>query len=358
MSSPDLIDPRFEEIAAELRAGRPQAGAELRERVGALSAGETEPVAPKPRRRLGFRRPALVLVPAALAAVAAAVVIGVVDSGGSERSVTSQATARQARSFARPGPLRAQKPVPPASRPPVQDSLRAKPAAPAVSSGRAQLYAADLTLRVRDLSASTKRALNLTRSFGGYVRSVDYGSGTRSGTASLVLRIPVGSVQAAIVRFSALGAILDQHVSIQDIQPSIDRRFRRLQNVRREITRLQERLGAAGLSEEQRSVLEARLSRARAQLVSLQREQAQTRTRASFATVGLDLRTRKAQIVPPVGPDRLDRTLDRIGDILLKELEILLYVLVLGAPFAALGVLAAWGLRAGRRRSEDRLLAR
>jgi hypothetical protein len=34
---------------------------------------------------------------------------------------------------------------------------------------------------VKDLSNATKRALQLTRDFHGYVRSVDYGSGTERG---------------------------------------------------------------------------------------------------------------------------------------------------------------------------------
>ena len=52
--------------------------------------------------------------------------------------------------------------------------------------GRAQLYESELTLKVKSLSAATKRALRLTRSFNGYVRSVEYGSGTERGSAYLV----------------------------------------------------------------------------------------------------------------------------------------------------------------------------
>ena len=56
--------------------------------------------------------------------------------------------------------------------------------------GRAQLYDAELTLKIKDLSTATKKALRLTRDFHGYVRSVDYGSGTERGSAYLVLRVP------------------------------------------------------------------------------------------------------------------------------------------------------------------------
>src|SRR5439155_8923295 len=122
-----------------------------------------------------------------------------------------------------------------------------------------QDYQAELGLRVRNLSRATKSALLLTRRLHGYVRSVDYGSGRKSGTAYLVVRIPIGSVQAAIVKFSALGTILSQHVSITDQQPVLDARFRQMQALRRQITITARRLQAAGLTSEQQQRLEARL---------------------------------------------------------------------------------------------------
>ena len=64
-----------------------------------------------------------------------------------------------------------------------------------------------------------------TRALGGYVRTVDYGEGRGEGTARLVVRVPIGRVQTAILRFSELGTILDQHVSVRDVQPGLDRRF-------------------------------------------------------------------------------------------------------------------------------------
>jgi hypothetical protein len=345
MSSPDLIDPRFDELVAELRSARPAAPADVRSRVAGLTAEEPAPA----RRRFARRRGGLVLVPVVVAAVAAAVVVGVVDSGGNGGQRENLA-AEQA--VPRPPPSAKTSPLQTAQAPAAQAAL------PATSAGRTQLYAADLTVRVKDVSAATKRALDLTRSFGGYVRTVDFGQGARSGSADLVVRVPVGSVQAAIVRFSALGRILDQHVSIQDVQPSIDARFRRLQSLRVQIARVQEQLAAPGLTDERQAALEAKLTRARAELIAVQRAQAQARKRASFATVSLGLRTKAAQVVPPPPPSRVDRTLDRIGDVLLVELEVVLYVLAIAIPLAVLAALAVWALRGGRRRSEERLLAR
>jgi hypothetical protein len=343
MSSPDLLDPRFDELVAELRSARPAAPAEVRSRVAELAVEEPAP----PRRRFNRRRRALVLVPVVAAAVAAAVVVGVVDSGGGGGVRPEVAAERVA--VPRPAPKKA---------PPAPSAQAAAPAVPSAGAGRTQLYAADLTLRVRDVAAATKRALDLTRSFGGYVRTVDYGRGTASGSADLVVRVPIGRVQSAIVRFSALGRILDQHVSVQDVQPSIDVRFRRLQALRVQIARVQEQLAVPGLSDEQKAALEAKLTRTRAELTAVQRVQGQARKRASFATVSLGLRTKAAQVVPPAQPGRFDRTLDRIGDVLLVEFEVALYVLAIAVPLAVLAALAIWALRGGRRRSEERLLAR
>src|SRR5262249_13119027 len=133
--------------------------------------------------------------------------------------------------------------------------------------GRAQLYDAELTLKVKGLSNATKRALRLTRGFHGYVRSVDYGSASESGSAYMVLRVPVGTVQAAIVKFSALGEIVDQHVSIKDVQPTVDRRFRQMQSIRDAIARIQAKLETPSLSADERKALENQLVAQRRGLV-------------------------------------------------------------------------------------------
>jgi hypothetical protein len=346
MSPPDSI------LAAELRAARPAASPELRARVLELAAREPEPR----RRRLRtprVRRAALVLAPAALlAAIAGAVVGGVVSSSSSSpaRRAVPAMTLRAATGDAATGGR------PPSERQTLAPNvLRGAPVAP--SRTRAQSYEADLRLRVGNLSSTTKRALRLTRSFGGFVRSVDYGSGTEAGTASLVVRIPLGSVQAAIVRFSELGAILEQHVSIRDVQPSVDARFRRLQALRRDISTLQRRLADAKLAPDVRKQLEARLTRLRTQLVALRREQAQAQKRASFATVSLSLTSRKPAAAAPSRPGRIERALDHAGRILVRELVVLVYVAVIGVPIVALALLLLGGERLRRRRATDRLLA-
>jgi hypothetical protein len=339
MSQPDR-----DSIVEEIRSAQVVAPPELRARVRALAEMAPAGTTARPPHRLSRRRLALVLVPACVAvAAAAALAIGLTRSGSSD---SRDAVQREASPTT----------LPVAAKAAGAGSSGGGAALPATSR-RAQLYEAELTLRVADLSAAIKRALRLTRGFHGYVRSVEYGSGADRGSASLVLRVPVGSVQAAIVDYSAIGRILDQHVSIRDVQPQVDRRFRQLQAQRDLIARLQAKLASPALSAAERDRLVSRLVAARRQLVVLQKQQAALRRQTSYASVSLDLRTREKEVVVPGEPGRIGRALHRSGQIVADEAKVLVYVLVVGAPFLVLGALVLGGLRLSRRRSEARLLS-
>lgn len=341
MSQPD-------QIVDEIRSARIAASPELRARVAAIATAVPPAPAGRARRELPWRRLAVVLVPvcaAAAAAVALAIGLSGSGSGGSVRAEQGE-LAPQARTLQ---PFSADSKA--------AGSGTAGGAAVPATSGRAQLYEAALALKVADLSAATKRALRLTRDLHGYVRSVEYGSGSDRGSASLVLRVPVGSVQQAVVEYSALGRILDQHVSIQDVQPQVDRRFRQLQAQRDLITKLQARLENPSLGSAERTRIENLLVAARARLVLLQKQQAALQRRTSYATVSLDLRTRDKAVVVPQEPGRIGRALHRSGQIVADEAKVLVYVLVVGAPFFVLGAAAIGGLSVRRRRREERLLA-
>jgi hypothetical protein len=168
---------------------------------------------------------------------------------------------------------------------------------------------------------------------------------------------PVPSVQDAIVRFSALGEILDQHVSIRDVQPQLDRRFRAMQTVRDAIAKVQARLESPTLSAGERKALEHELIASRRQLLELQREQTRLLRQTSFATVSIALRSADQAVVVPHDQGRLGRALDRSGSILLDEAKVVVYVLIVGAPLFALLALGLGSLRVRRRRTEARLLS-
>jgi hypothetical protein len=350
-----MSQPEHEAIVNEIRASQIPASTELRERVSGMAAS-VPPAAPP--REWPWLRWSLVLPAAAAVAGSAALAIGLVTSGGGKPQHSAAGRAKEA-----PAPLAF-------TGPPVEDSattLRAQaqksvggagaagsvPATP----GRAQLYESELTLKVQSLSSATKSALRLTRDYHGYVRSVEYGSGTERGSAYLVVRVPVGSVQAAIVKFSALGDILDQHVSIQDVQPTVDRRFRQMQAIRDQVAKIQAKLANPGLSTDERTTLENELVAQRRELVVLQKQATALARQTSFATVELSLRTADNAVAVPHDPNRIERALDRSGSILLDEVKVVLYVLIVGAPLLALAFLAFGGAKLRRRRTEERLLA-
>jgi len=347
MSLPDL-DERFDELVLELRATQVSAPAGLRDRVEALVKAEPEerPARRQRRRlRLPLRRLALVAVPVAVVlAAAGALVGGLATSGGGSRQ-TSGSLQRAL----------VPKALPARPAPAPNASLHAATGAGATiapSPGRAQLYTADIYLRVKDLSAATKSALATARSLGGYVRSVNYDDGKDSGSAELVLRVPLRAVQTAIVRFSALGTILQQHVDAQDVQPRIDARFRQMQALRLQISKLQKLPVTDSTT--------AKISKLQRELRVLQADQARETREYSFATIALSLTSKQpAKPKPqPVPPSRIDRTLDRAGAILLDEAVVVLYVLIVGGPIALLAAFFLAGGRAVRRRGEARLLER
>jgi hypothetical protein len=341
-----MSQPDHEAILDQIRASRIEASPALRARVRAIAAS---PPPDAPRRTVPWRRIALVAVPACLAVAAAASLAGgLLDSG---RKGENQA-ARGERAVT---PLSQSAPTDTLA--PTLKSAGSGGASLPATAGRAQRYEAELTLKVDDLSAATKLALRLTRRFNGFVRSVEYGSGTERGSAYMIVRVPVGSVQKAIVEYSEIGRILDQKVSIQDVQPQVDARFRRMQAQRDAIAKLQARLENPALSPADRAALENQLVAARRRLLALQRAQTALRRETSYATVSLDLRSTAKAVVVPGNPGRIGRALHRSGEILADEAKVLVYVLIVGAPFFVLVALAFAGVRVRRRQTEARLLS-
>jgi len=387
MSGPDGIDERFGTLVGELRSGEAAASPELRERVRAIATRAPEPPAVMRRRRLPRRRVTLVLAPAC-ALVAAAVGVGVFTSGGNHprqlgldvqqgrvHSGAGNSNASLTHDRGVPGKL-AQRAhfVPHAhSLPIISKSYAGQPHGlnafsrngvggyidtPPPSGSRAQLYAVDLTLRVSDLSGTTKQAINLTRGWGGYVVSVDSGADRKSGTAYIVLRIPIVKIQTALAKLTGLGTILANHVAIQDVQVQLNQRYARMQALREKITTLRGKLTDPNLTQSQKDFFNAQIAERQGLIDNLRQLQQAQETKASFATVSLDLETKKAAAAVPGKQGQIGRALHNIGRVLVVEAEILLYVLLIGAPFAALAALLWFSRRGMRRRSEEQLLAR
>jgi hypothetical protein len=328
----------FDAIAKELRAARPVASPALRERVGALR--------PEPARRRSFRWPSrrLVLALAAAALLASLVAAGLTrgsshqkHSAGLRATLSPNASSAGAHAYtpqAQPRALGKDAALP----------VFGAATVPEASATRLQRYQATLRLRVKDvesLSAATKRAMRLARSLGGYVGQVQYSTrGGKRGTARVVLRVPVGSVQAALTTLAGLGTILQQRTGILDVTRRADRESR-------QIAKLKQQLETASAQE---------APTIRAHLRTLQAKHLRLLRSASLARIVLSLTTPADQAA--ASPGRLRRTLDDAGGVLVRELQFLLYALVVAGPLLLLGGAGAATARAARRRSDRRLLER
>jgi hypothetical protein len=339
MSRPDLNDPRFEGIVRELREKAPTAPEALRERVA--ETGRSPIV--RPGRRLsefGLRR-GLALTAAGLIAVGvgAALVNGIAGSGGPGQR---EASGGRDEAAARPPQVRA-------------DSAEALTALPPARR-RLQDYDAEMRLRVddpADLDRATKQAMRDTRSLGGFVASIDFGTTPEDeGDATLVLRVPVARVQEAVARYTELGTIVSQHVRIKDLQPQADRLARTIAQHERRIAQLLAKQRRGDLTVEEELELRSR----RQALQELTPRRARLVRDAGYATVTLGLTTQHAA-EKREEPGAFRTFWDDASKILVTELIWLLYALVVAGPFVLLAIFVLLAERARRRRSDDALLA-
>jgi Domain of unknown function (DUF4349) len=330
------------ELATELRAARPSASPELRERVLEIAV-RGRPVR-SPRFALPpLRRVALVAAPVAVAlAVGGALVHGLVHSGKS---------AEKAAPVVQPvvgGGIAGQAtPLTPRRDQALTPSSKALPN----TTSRLQQYGAFMRLQVKDLDAlsdTTKRAMRFARLVGGYVAYVRYSSPTHGqGSAALIVRVPIDRVQDVIEEYSNLGTILSQKVSVVDVTKAVEEESREIARLQALIARLE----AGGVTPAERY----RLNEAKARLDYLTKHKAATVRRAQFARVTLELTTKPKHAA---AAGRFDRTMSDAGGILVREAEILLYALIVAGPLLLVGLGAVAFGRMQRRRFEDRVLKR
>jgi hypothetical protein len=224
-------------------------------------------------------------------------------------------------------------------------------AVPAASPNRVQRYSATLELRERTaaaLAVASKRATQIATSLAGYPLRLNVHTGTSPSYADLVYRIPRLHVREAVRRFTALGAIVNEDVSIEDLQAQV--------NATNDlIARLQRQL-AVLYTQTQTTDVQRRIAALTARVQRLQRAQAATLHAAHYATVELRMTTPTRTAPPPAhhghGP------LHGLG-IAFHWLWIgAVYVLALVAPLVVIAVAFWLALRALRRRREDALLSR
>jgi len=313
------------ELALELRAARPGASPELRERVlGAASREQRR----APRFTLPpLRRVALVAAPAVLAlAVGGALVHGLASSGDKAARQTVVPAKRLERQNTNSGGVRLAAP-------------KARAIVPSTPT-RLQQYGASMRIQVKNLGAlsdTTKSAMRFARLVGGYVAYVRYSSPAHDrGSASLVVRVPIDRVQDVIEEYSNLGTIVSQKVSVVDVTKAVEEQAREIARLKGEIARLK--------PGPERSALQARLD-------YLTKRKAATVRRAQLARVSLELTTKNT---PAAASSRFDRTLDDAGGVLLREAELLLFALIVAGPLLLLGGAVIAAGRARDRRLFER----
>src|SRR5579862_7078623 len=226
-------------IETVLRAHAPRAPQALEQRVLGLE--------PAPRRG----RLALVAVPAAVAvAVAAAIVHGVLGSSTPKQAghALDRAVPAQVHGAVATGPER-------------------KALAPAPSVGaapRLQHTEASLQVQVPDaakLSRATTAATRIATSLGGYAQSVVYRTPERgAGAAYVELRVPAQNVKTALSRLAALGTLVSQQLSVQDLQRDFEVESAQIAELRRTVAALQAALRSPSLPDAQRVLLRIKLA--------------------------------------------------------------------------------------------------
>jgi hypothetical protein len=218
-----------------------------------------------------------------------------------------------------------------------------------------------MTLRVSDLDALTDRtneAMRVVRSFGGYVASVQQATGTgKPGQADLVLRVPVGHVEAALVRLSELGTVLYRQLSIVDLEQALRQQQQRIVRLKLFIARATEQL-KLDLPADVRLRLQLQLQEARANLDRATRAHKATLDEAAFSRISLTFTTQNAAApVRKGGMGRFERAARDAGSFLADVGAVILFLLIVLGPLMVLFGSCLLALRAHRRREERRLLA-
>jgi hypothetical protein len=327
-------------------------------------------LAQTPSRRLAF-----VVVPAALAIAVTAAIVHGLTTGSSPRPVSAERT---------PGVTVVHGAAPNAKHraaPPLTSTtstwgsdtgVGAGPVgtltnsfqstlAPTTTSGRLAHTDSSLEVRLPDverLSKATSAATRIATSLGGYAQSVDYQTPRGgNGTAHIELRVPAQNVQRALTRIAALGTLVSQNVSVNDLQHALETESAQIAQLRRRVAALHTAIADPALPDAQRVLLQIKLAESKRALSQRLHARKGTISAGTTARISLVLGTERSIVTPAPPRGRTGRMLHLAVGFLGLEAMIALYALIVVSPLAVLAGLG-WGLaRARRRRDEQRLLA-
>jgi hypothetical protein len=348
----------FEELVRDLRALPTAAPEQVRQHVHLLG----EPAGARTLRdvlpALSWRQSLLALAPVCvLGLVSAALIHGLVSSGGSQNQALVHGTAG---TVLRPALLQDNAGGGSQSGGPATTPSSAQTSVPTPIPGRFQDYEASLAVRVKDVDAlhdRTAEATQIARSYGGFVASVDESTNGGNGQSDLVLRIPVARVQDAYFRLAKLGTVTAQHLSIRDLDQVVRSQRRRIVQLKLSIARIDQALQSTSLPADVRLRLELQRDAAKQDLARVTGSNKATLREASLSRISLSLTAQQAAAANKGDMGRIERAARDAGSFLAGAGAVLLFLLIVLSPLIVLVAVGLWGARAHRRREERRLLS-
>ncbi len=201
-------------------------------------------------------------------------------------------------------------------------------------------------------------ALQIASAVDGPVYRYDESVGTQSGALGgyVTARVPVEDFEAFVLDASRLGTVRSQSESSDDVTQQHVDLSARLKNLQAEEVRLRDFFDAAKDVKDMLAI-EQELSRVRGEIESLDAQVSYLERQAAMATVTIEL-TEPGSIVSPAGDDWGFRDAVTAGIRgAAQVLRVLIVVVITVAPYALVGLLAFFGIRAlvraRRRRTHD-----
>jgi hypothetical protein len=204
----------------------------------------------------------------------------------------------------------------------------------------------------------TNRTITIVDSLGGFVQSSQIDQdGSRRAIATLSLRIPSAKLDDGLARISKLANVQSRSQQTEDLTDQREALEAAVRDARADREGLRNRLAKA-TTDKERSRLRALVNRSSRRVTQAQRQVNELGREVSYATVDLEIRgTRRSGEAAAPG-DRWTPG-DALGDSV-RVLEViagvLMIVLAILLPIAAIGVLAAIAARLLTRRRRERAL--
>ena len=204
----------------------------------------------------------------------------------------------------------------------------------------------------------TNRTITIVDSLGGFVQSSQIDQdGSRRAIATLSLRIPSAKLDDGLARISKLANVQSRSQQTEDLTDQREALEAVVRDARADREGLRSRLAKA-TTDKERSRLRALVNRSTRRVTQAQRQVNELGREVSYATVDLEIRgTRRSGEAAAPG-DRWTPG-DALGDSV-RVLEViagvLMIVLAILLPIAAIGVLAAIAARILTRRRRERAL--